>query len=666
MTVLLPYLLKVVLCSALLMSYYYLALRNKLFHQWNRFYLLATVILSLLIPGFTFTISHTPAEANSQVIQVLQVVTVSGPFEEPVVETTDSFWKVYGVLVGYACVSMVLFTGLLFSLYSIYKLVKQHTVQQHGTLHLIFTTAKGTPFSFFKYLFWNPSIDMTADAGQQIFKHELVHIEEKHSLDKLFMQLVLIVGWINPVFWLIRHELRMVHEFIADRKAVQDQDASVLAAMILQASYPQHYSQLTNAFFHQSIKRRLHMLTKIQNPKRNYISRILLLPLMAVLTLAFTVRTELTDSTAYTKAVKPMALSFNPMNIVSNRSENSSVIDKDSLLNTAKSSQPVIRYTGKKKVKVVVDAGHGGHDNGAGSNAVFEKDIALAIAKELQALNTNANIEVIMTRQNDHYVQLRERVDFAAKQQADLFVSIHTSAAPPVKTETGTTENPKRGFEVYIPRDTVSYVEQSKLLGSSLLHQLNTVAALPTHMQLLQQKVGVWVLNQNICPSVLVECGYISNEKDRSFLLQKENRQQVAQKLLAGIESYLQAVDQKPLSVIEKKMDANYIAAVIADTIPPIILQSGATLTVSQLQSIPFAKIIQPDTDYKMISSTFSIGESGETIYYVKVNGSEMNSMGKDLLGKAKSGDMIFIEHRRALMKDGKERELPGLFYYVK
>ncbi|HYH14423.1 MAG TPA: M56 family metallopeptidase, partial [Flavisolibacter sp.] len=280
MTALIPYLLKVFLCSSLMMGYYYLALRNKLFHQWNRFYLIATVILSFLIPCFSFTISHTPEEAQSHVIQVLKVVTVSGPYEEELPTIPVSFLEAYGLILVYTTISTILFFSLVLSLFNIYKLANQHGVQQHGAMRLVLTAAKGTPFSFFNLLFWNPSIDMNTDAGQQVLKHELVHIEEKHSLDKFFIQLVLIIAWMNPVFWLIRYELRMVHEFIADRKAVQDQDASALAAMILQAAYPQHFSQLTNAFFHRSIKRRLQMLTKIQNPKRNYISRILFLPLM--------------------------------------------------------------------------------------------------------------------------------------------------------------------------------------------------------------------------------------------------------------------------------------------------------------------------------------------------------------------------------------------------
>src|SRR4029079_19159730 len=100
--------------------------------------------------------------------------------------------------------------------------------------------------------------------------------------DKLLVQLVLVVFWCNPFFWLIRRELKLIHEFIADKKAVGEQGTAALAAMILSASYPSQFNSITNQFFQTSIKRRLVMLAKIQNPKFNYISRVLALPILVL------------------------------------------------------------------------------------------------------------------------------------------------------------------------------------------------------------------------------------------------------------------------------------------------------------------------------------------------------------------------------------------------
>ena len=134
-------------------------------------------------------------------------------------------------------------------------------------INFINTNAKGTPFSFFNNIFWNDKIDISTSTGKQIFQHEVAHVQEKHSYDKIFINIILIFFWCNPFFWLIRKELNMIHEFIADKKALEDSDTAAFAAMILQATYPQQQFSITNNFFHSPLKRRLIMFTKNKNPK---------------------------------------------------------------------------------------------------------------------------------------------------------------------------------------------------------------------------------------------------------------------------------------------------------------------------------------------------------------------------------------------------------------
>ena len=91
--------------------------------------------------------------------------------------------------------------------------------------------------------------DPDSENGHRMLKHELTHISEKHSADKLLTELLLTVFWINPFFWLIKKEFRIIHEFIADQKAIQHNDASALAAMILQTVIPFHSHNISNHFF---------------------------------------------------------------------------------------------------------------------------------------------------------------------------------------------------------------------------------------------------------------------------------------------------------------------------------------------------------------------------------------------------------------------------------
>jgi hypothetical protein len=299
------YLLKVIICSALLSGYYFIALRNKFFHHWNRFYLLTTVLFSLTIPLFQFTIFQNPEEKNgTEWLRYISsgnelIVEITGKTENAI---DFSLWPLY----AYSLVSVTLLISLAFSIYKLWGIVRNNPARNIQNIRFINSDTKGTPFSFFQYIFWNPAIDVNTKTGQQVFQHELVHIKEKHTIDKLFLQIVLAVFWSNPFFWLIRYELRMIHEFIADKKATTQQDVSQLAAMILQTAYPKHFNYIINPFFHTSIKRRLAMLTKKKSPRFNYISRILALPLIVILFTAFAIEVKqlATDDAIINSSVK--------------------------------------------------------------------------------------------------------------------------------------------------------------------------------------------------------------------------------------------------------------------------------------------------------------------------------------------------------------------------
>ncbi len=292
MTSLFYYLLKVTLCSGLLFGYYHFALKNKAFHQWNRFYLLSAVGLSLLLPVLQFHLFPN-GEKDSKAIQLIRVVQSADNYlEEFTISTHQTISPEIWIAIGYAGVTTVLLSLLIFSLLKILSLTHKYPSQWLANIRFINTTEPGTPFSFFRTIFWNEAIPLQSETGKQIFQHELVHVKEGHTIDKLFMQAVLILFWYNPFFWLVRRELKFIHEFIADKKSVGHQGMGDFAAMILQTVYPKQYYSIINPFFQTSIKRRIFMLTKIQHPRKAYISRIVVLPVIAITIFLFSFRTK--------------------------------------------------------------------------------------------------------------------------------------------------------------------------------------------------------------------------------------------------------------------------------------------------------------------------------------------------------------------------------------
>ena len=481
----LTYFLKVILCSSIFFCYYWIALRNKKFHQYNRFYLLVATIASWLIPLIKFQI-NTSKTVEQPIYKMVDVIAESNTaFEfEPVQQIATPFYWMQLIPIFYWTVAFVFLTTIVLSLFKIYRIYKNNPKQKVDDITLINTTENGTPFSFFKYIFWNNEIDTTSNAGKQILQHELTHVHEKHSWDKILMQINLVFGWFNPGFWLIKKELEMIHEFIADNKAIANSNAAEFASMLLLATFPTQQYKLTNPFFFSPIKRRLIMLTQKKNPKMSYLRRLVVLPLMAIVVLLFAFRKkEIND-------IKPLT----------------------------------------KKYKVVIDAGHGGTDFGCtAADGTHEKDIDLATAKAIKQLNTNENIEIVLTRDYDRFDHVKVKADFSNTQKADLFVSIHCSDANNNKT---------RGTEIFVvnaEKDN-GFRSQSNELAQAVNNSLKNDFI---NNGIKTRKVGIWVLQATQCPAILVETGFLSNNEDTKILKNTDKQNLIATDILKGIESYL-------------------------------------------------------------------------------------------------------------------------------
>lgn len=542
------YLLKVVLCSGILLGYYWLMLRNKIYHHYNRFFLLVSAVLSLTLPLLTIHITHYADAPQSQAIQLLQAVNSDAFLGEMEATQSPAYFPLTQFLtVLYALVSIVMLVLFIRVLWVVRSLIYKYKGQIVERFYFISTNAKGTPFSFFNYIFWNEAIDIESHTGRQIFKHEVAHVQERHSYDKIFINCLLIVFWCNPFFWLIRKELNMIHEFIADKRAVEDNDTASFAAMILQAAYPRHRFELTNNFFYSPIKRRLLMLTKNQKPKVSYISRIMVLPLAALVFAAFTFK------------AKPIYAKLNTGNA-------------------------------PKQITVVLDAGHGGTDAGSyGINGEREKDLTLAIVQKIKSLNPSDNINFILTRDGDATLSPIERVNFSKAQKADLFISVHLDAAPKQRKD-----NPS-GMSVWISRAGSNNTDASKLLASGIIGSFQNNYNLTVSSNPTQRQMGIWVLQGNDCPSVLIEAGYITNSKDAAYLQTEAGQTAFAQNIITAINNY-------------RVQPAALTAA--ADTIPEKMVGQvkSATVTVK--------KVTATDSSFKPTPTSDVITVQADKIYF--------------------------------------------------
>jgi hypothetical protein len=268
------YLLKSMIYSGIFFGYYTLFLKNTIYHAYNRFYLLAAMALSLYFPIVTITISPISKEevAATPVLKYFMYGSTA-PVQEVIIP-----WEI----VTMGVISALLVCYLVYSVIRIFRLKAMNAKKQMGDFTFIETDLEEAPFSFFSNLFWKKSISIEDENGQKMLQHELTHIREKHSWDRLFSQLICSIFWMNPFNWIIQKELQNIHEFIADRDAVGAGEVDAFAKMLLQTHYGNHFLNPSHSFYYSSIKRRIIMLTTSQAPKYAYLRKVAVYPLVAI------------------------------------------------------------------------------------------------------------------------------------------------------------------------------------------------------------------------------------------------------------------------------------------------------------------------------------------------------------------------------------------------
>ncbi len=191
--------------------------------------------------------------------------------------------------------------------------------------------------------------------------------------------------------------------------------------------------------------------------------------------------------------------------------------------------KPPILWGRKKKTEniynkhIIIDAGHGGKDTGAIKGDINEKDVTLEIVKALRdELQARGFKNVYLTREDDTYLTLAERVDYISEHGGEAFVSIHLNSS--VKPEV-------RGYEIHYYTD--EGYELAKVIHSSLSSNLSEY-----DRGLFKSKF--YVINHTIAPAILIEVGFLSNEEERRELLTPERQNATVKAVTDGLIRYFQ------------------------------------------------------------------------------------------------------------------------------
>ncbi len=199
-------------------------------------------------------------------------------------------------------------------------------------------------------------------------------------------------------------------------------------------------------------------------------------------------------------------------------------------------TKPAAGAKKKDSVLVVIDAGHGGIDGGVtGVNTgVKESDINLEVAKALKEKLEAGGMTVVMTRTTPASLyggtgrgfkekDLKMRVEVAEKCNADLFISIHMNKY---------SDSGRRGAQVFYKIDD----ERSEKLAESVQKSFNDMKEASRECSALRG--DYYVLNNNTVPSIICECGFLSNAEDEKLLLDEEYRNELAYAVFCGVVDY--------------------------------------------------------------------------------------------------------------------------------
>ena len=183
-------------------------------------------------------------------------------------------------------------------------------------------------------------------------------------------------------------------------------------------------------------------------------------------------------------------------------------------------NKPDTEFPEQEKYTVVLDAGHGGEDGGTVEQTATEKEINLAVVLKMRELLENQGICVVLTREQDIFIKLEERVRVANGEKADLFVSIHCNYYEK--------DSSIYGLECYYCKGA----EDGKYYAERILDTIEKSGEIVSRNA---KPSGYYILKNTTVPAVLVETGYLSNYNERNQLISGEYQGKLAQELVEGI-----------------------------------------------------------------------------------------------------------------------------------
>lgn len=244
-------------------------------HTLHRFVLLGSTALPFLLLGLKSALGSSVEGLLPAIELPAVLISAEG---SPAAQAFSWAW-LWLVLGGIAALRLAL---VLARVVHTLALVRRHARTRADGVVWVHAPAQVQVASFFRWVFWREDATLTPEMRAQLRAHELCHVRQGHSWDILWLEILLAVGWFNPFLWLIRREVRTIHEYLADQAALQAGGREAYHRLMLHGFAPGLVPALSHPFLSSTLKKRLTMMKKMQQPMGSALRYALLLPLLAL------------------------------------------------------------------------------------------------------------------------------------------------------------------------------------------------------------------------------------------------------------------------------------------------------------------------------------------------------------------------------------------------
>lgn len=247
------YLINSSICLFALWLFYKLAFENTSWHHWKRYYLLASILIALTIPFIVVKTIVIPVENGPMIdFATSTVVTEIVAQQQLQLDWKSMIWAIYGIGV------FIMLWRFIKNLKA-FRIQEQDEVSPYGQYQLILRNTFTVPHSFLQRIFVSKKQYEQNLIPTTVLEHEKAHLDQKHSLDILFIEILLILFWFNPLLYIIRFSIKLNHEFLADNAVIQKGiDTVTYQETLLLYTQQSHSAALANTFNFPIIKKKIY------------------------------------------------------------------------------------------------------------------------------------------------------------------------------------------------------------------------------------------------------------------------------------------------------------------------------------------------------------------------------------------------------------------------